>query len=202
MSSAACAVLLSRKPELGKAELIELAELGTATFGVQCDSGDPELLTDVLHWVHEFLPSVATLAHAAGMLGYDTINDVSEEQFWHICNAKVRPCFHAVLHLICSKRHRKPALSLEAALPRWSDKIRADTLLSRCLGRMSCAAPACRLAAVTFSPAQPRSGASREHATMPPPTPTWTRLPRLAGRPLSPLCQCKRQRCPCTYLPL
>lgn len=96
-SNNACAVLLSRKPELEKAELIELAALGTATFGIQCNSGDPESVADVLQWVHESLPSVAVLAHAAGTLGYDTVTYVSEEQFWSICNAKVRHLFHIML---------------------------------------------------------------------------------------------------------
>ncbi len=99
ISSVACAVLLSRNPNVSKAELIELSELGRATFGIQCDAGDSVTLAEVLSWVHEHLPAVSAVAHAAGTLGYSTIDDVTEEQFWDICHAKVR--FPLYLPLIC-----------------------------------------------------------------------------------------------------
>jgi len=81
--------MLSRNPAASKAELIELAELGSTTYNVQCDSGDPSAVAEVLGWAHEHLPAVAILAHAAGILGYDSIATVQEDQFWEICKAKV-----------------------------------------------------------------------------------------------------------------
>ncbi len=181
-SSGACAVLLSRNPEMGKAELIQLAELGSATFGVQCDSGDPESLAGVLQWVHESLPSVAVLAHAAGTLGYDTIADVSDDQFWSICNAKVRPSFPGLCNCDIFKVKFKPG-STSVVYPE-SGNIRHGNC--RYLEQMSCAAQARLSAAVTSSPAQPRCGASQEHATTLPPTPTSTLLHTHAGEPLNP----------------
>lgn len=94
MRTGACAVMLSRNPAASKTELIELAELGGTIYNVQCDSGDPSAFAEILGWAHEHLPAVATLAHAAGTLGYDSIANVPEDKFWEICNAKVGRLFN------------------------------------------------------------------------------------------------------------
>ncbi len=129
----ACAVLLSRSPKASKAELIALAELGSATFGIQCDAGDPMTMAEVLSWVHEQLPAVSVAAHAAGTLGFDTIDDVSEEQFWDICHAKVCPIPLKLLDV-----SKLAGLCSCAAMELWR-----VSWFFRCWERISCAAQPC-----------------------------------------------------------
>lgn len=89
-SGSSCAVLVSRQPKATKEELITLAKLSQCTFHVQCDTGDSGALQTVMSWTHEHLPAIGSAAHAAGALGYDTFADVTEEQFWSVCQPKVR----------------------------------------------------------------------------------------------------------------
>lgn len=83
-----CAVLTSRNPRLTKAELVALAERGAAVFVVKSDAGCPSDSRRVMLWAHENLPAIAHFAHAAGVLGFDTLDEVTPEAFWAVCAPK------------------------------------------------------------------------------------------------------------------
>ena len=85
---AGCLVLASRNPCLSRDALEELARTGVPCFTVQCDAADPEAAAKLAAWVHDRLPAVQTFAHAAGVLGYDLIQDMSPEAFKRVVAPK------------------------------------------------------------------------------------------------------------------
>lgn len=84
-------VATSRHPKLSKQELIRLVEdhPASAVFIVAADSGNAAAMQRVTSWVHENLPMVQDYVHAAGLIGLDSIADVSEDRLWEVAGPKV-----------------------------------------------------------------------------------------------------------------
>ena len=88
VGGAGCLVLTSRSPCLSQDTLEELACTGSACFVIECDAADPKAAAKLAAWAHDRLPAVQTLAHAAGVLGYDLIRDMSPEAFRRVVEPK------------------------------------------------------------------------------------------------------------------
>lgn len=63
---------------------------GASCFVVQCDSSSVVEMDSIVCWAHEHLPSINTIAHAAGVLDYASIADAQGEQVWQVAQPKVR----------------------------------------------------------------------------------------------------------------
>ena len=90
-SGSRCLVATSRRPQLSKQDLIALVEdtPSAAVFLVAADASSPRALQHVTSWAHENLPAVGNYVHAAGLIGLDSIADVSEERLWEVASPKV-----------------------------------------------------------------------------------------------------------------
>lgn len=42
-----------------------------------------------LAWVHANLPPIGTFVHAAGVIGFDTFQSMTEQAFWAVCAGKI-----------------------------------------------------------------------------------------------------------------
>ena len=88
-----CVVATSRRPQLSKQELIALVEenpnASSAIFMVAADSGDEAAMQRVTSWAHENLPAVGNYVHAAGLIGLDSISDVSDDRLWEVAHPKM-----------------------------------------------------------------------------------------------------------------
>ena len=90
-SGCKCLIATSRRPQLSKEELISLVEdhPASAVFMVAADSGSVAAMQRVTSWAHENLPVMEKFVHAAGLIGLDSIGDVSEERLWEVACPKV-----------------------------------------------------------------------------------------------------------------
>ena len=88
-----CVIATSRRPRLSKQELIALVErnpnTSSAVFMVAADSGDAAAMQHVTSWAHEHLPAVQNYIHAAGLIGLDSIAEVSEDRLWEVARPKI-----------------------------------------------------------------------------------------------------------------
>lgn len=90
-SGCPCLVATSRRPQLSKEELIRLVEdrPTSAVFMVAADSGSAAAMQRITSWAHENLPVLQDYVHAAGLIGLDSIADVSEDRLWEVACPKV-----------------------------------------------------------------------------------------------------------------
>ena len=93
-----CGVLLSRQACLAKEELAHFATHGACCYIVQCDVAHSIETNKVMGWVHEHLPIVGKIAHAAGLLGYGSIKDMTTSGFWSVAMPKVMVCIRCRLY--------------------------------------------------------------------------------------------------------
>ncbi len=63
------------------------------------DSSDPHQLAQFAAWAHENLPAVQYLVHAAGLLGFDLIPDLTPSTFKDIIAPKVGQNSHCYIYL-------------------------------------------------------------------------------------------------------
>lgn len=78
---------------MSKEKLEDLAKNSTCCFVLKGDSADLTAMNNMMKWVHEHLPSITQMVHAAGVLGHNTIMDMDESQFWHVARPKVQHVF-------------------------------------------------------------------------------------------------------------
>ena len=78
---------------MSKEKLEDLAKNGTCCFVIKGDSADLIAMNRMINWVHEHLPPITQMVHAAGVLGHNTIMDMDEIQFWHVARPKVQYVF-------------------------------------------------------------------------------------------------------------
>lgn len=62
---------------------------GVNLWVVKADSGVAAEVQAVLLWAHENMPAIEHHAHAAGVSGFDMLQDMSHEEFWAVCQPKV-----------------------------------------------------------------------------------------------------------------
>ena len=86
-------VLTSRNPQLPLDTLSQLASQGVTVFTVQADAAQPGSMADVIAWVHEHLPHVGHVAHAAGVSAHHMLPDMEDEHLWNIAKPKVETSF-------------------------------------------------------------------------------------------------------------
>ena len=55
----------------------------------RCDTADHAQVAALADWARETLPAVHTVAHAAGALGYDTLDSLDEAAWARVCAAKL-----------------------------------------------------------------------------------------------------------------
>lgn len=89
LEGSGCLVLASRNPALHLEELKSLAASECATFVVQCDTSQQHASAALVSWTREWLPAVHSFAHAAGILGYNLIPDISAATFSAVTQSKV-----------------------------------------------------------------------------------------------------------------
>lgn len=89
LEGSGCLVLASRNPALLLEELKTLAARKCAAFVVQCDTSQLQASSALVSWTHEWLPAVHTFAHAAGILGYNLIPDISAATLTAVTQSKV-----------------------------------------------------------------------------------------------------------------
>ena len=83
-------VILSRQGFVQKEELEHFARHGTCCYIVKCDVAYSTNTDGVIGWVHEHLPIIGKMVHAAGLLGYGNIQDMTTSSFWLLALPKVR----------------------------------------------------------------------------------------------------------------
>lgn len=82
-------VLASRNPELPLQTLIGLASKGVIIFTARVDAADSAAVSVLLEWVHENLPHLGQVAHAAGVSGFHMLPDMADDDLWHVAQPKV-----------------------------------------------------------------------------------------------------------------
>ena len=63
---------------------------GAAVFVAHRDASDSVHGHQLAHWLHNHLPAVQMYSHAAGLLGFDLIPDLTPQQFGSIVQPKVK----------------------------------------------------------------------------------------------------------------
>ncbi len=125
-----CVVATSRRPQLSKQELISLVEENpnpsSAVFMVAADSGNAAAMQRVTSWAHENLPATQNYVHAAGLIGLDSIADLSEDRLWEVAAPKIIGA-HAMTHAALPVRSQH-ALSSTSAV--WSQNQAAHYSIS------------------------------------------------------------------------
>ena len=86
---ASCGVILSRQGLTQREELQHFARHGACCYIVQCDIAHSLETDNVMGWIHEHLPIVGNIVHAAGLLGYGNIIDMTSSNFWQLAMPKV-----------------------------------------------------------------------------------------------------------------
>ena len=74
-------VLTSRSGTLAPEDAAEFAALGTSVVVRQCDASSPEDCAVFAAWLRESMPAVQVFAHAAGVLAFDLLPDMTEAAF-------------------------------------------------------------------------------------------------------------------------
>ena len=82
-------VILSRQGFVPKRGLEYFARHGTCCYVVKCDVACSVYTNGVIEWVHEHLPKIGKVVHAAGLLGYGNIQDMTTSDFWLLALPKV-----------------------------------------------------------------------------------------------------------------
>lgn len=65
------------------------AHAGSTTFVAHRDASEPVHGRQLAHWLHNHLPAVQLCAHAAGLPGFNLIDDLTCEQFIQVVSPKV-----------------------------------------------------------------------------------------------------------------
>jgi len=99
-----CGTILSRHPFVQYEDLVEVAKNGACCFVVECDMGQSNHVDRIMDWAHEHLPLIKKIAHAAGVLGYGSIQDMEASQFWQVAMPKVRRSVLDLCIVMCSLR--------------------------------------------------------------------------------------------------
>lgn len=97
-SAVGALVLTSRSGLLTKEQLIEISgsassSASTAIFVAYRDASRPIHSAQLAAWLHEQLPAVQTYVHAAGVLGFDLLPDLSSQEFASLLAPKAS-CVH------------------------------------------------------------------------------------------------------------
>ena len=66
-----------------------MAYSSSSCFVIQLDTCEVSAIDHVLEWAHETLACVKTIAHAAGVLGYDNVANITRDIVWDIVQPKV-----------------------------------------------------------------------------------------------------------------
>lgn len=74
-------VLTSRGGELNEAEAEQLRKLGTEVVVKACDAGDTASCAAFATWLHETMPAVQLFVHAAGLIRFDLVPDLTKDAF-------------------------------------------------------------------------------------------------------------------------
>lgn len=69
---------------------------GAGVFVAQRDASDTIHNQQLAGWLHNHLPAVQSYAHAAGVLGFDLILDLTAEQFARVVKPKASAVFFMV----------------------------------------------------------------------------------------------------------
>ena len=85
-----CGVMMSRQGIVQREELQDFARYGACCYIVQCDIAHSIETDNVMGWVHEHLPIIENIVHAAGLLGYGNIINMTKVDFWLLAMPKVR----------------------------------------------------------------------------------------------------------------
>jgi NAD(P)-dependent dehydrogenase (short-subunit alcohol dehydrogenase family) len=72
---------------------------GVRLVVLKADAGASDDMERVLTWVREELPYIQHYAHAAGVSGFDMLQDMTPSAFWQVANAKVTGAAAAATHL-------------------------------------------------------------------------------------------------------
>lgn len=75
-------------------------------FVAHRDASEPAHNRQLAHWLHNHLPAVAVFGHAAGLLGFDLIPDLTPQQFARIVSPKVCDSLFAVARCIVGSKSR------------------------------------------------------------------------------------------------
>ena len=80
---------MSRQPHLSQDNLERIADGNSSCFVIQLDTCEVSAIDHVLEWAHETSACVKTIAHAAGILGYDNVANITRDKMWDIVQPKV-----------------------------------------------------------------------------------------------------------------
>jgi len=109
-------VLTSRSGELSSNSAAELAVLGADVSVKVCDASDTASCAEFVDWLRECMPAVQVFVHAAGVLGFDLIPDMTEAAF----EAVVRPKAIGVVALAISGIPTEASLFFSSTASVWS----------------------------------------------------------------------------------
>lgn len=62
---------------------------GVAVFAVRADAAEPASMSAVLQWIHERLPALGHVVHAAGVSGHSMLQDMADADLWDVAKPKV-----------------------------------------------------------------------------------------------------------------
>ena len=82
-------VLTSRDPRLPLDVMKALATQGVTVFTVHADATDTGSISAVLAWVHEHLPHLGHVVHAAGVSDFHLLQDMENDSLWNVAKPKV-----------------------------------------------------------------------------------------------------------------
>lgn len=82
-------VVTSRTGVLPAAAAQAFAAAGVQVVALSADAANPADMARVLGWVREELPFIQHYAHAAGVSGFDMLQDLQPAAFWQVANTKV-----------------------------------------------------------------------------------------------------------------
>lgn len=82
-------MLTSRTGTLPASVTCEFTAAGCRVVVLKADAADQEDMARVLTHVRENLPHIQHYAHAAGVSGFDMLQDIQADAFWNVANAKV-----------------------------------------------------------------------------------------------------------------
>ena len=88
-------VLATRSPKLAPDTLGLLASGGVAIFTACADAADADSVAAVINWVHERLPRLGHVVHAAGVSAFHMLTDMQDDDLWNVARPKVLPCSSA-----------------------------------------------------------------------------------------------------------
>ena len=74
-------VLTSRSGTLGSEDAAEFAALGTSVIVKSCDASSEEDCVVLARWLRENMPAIQVFAHAAGVISFDLLPDMTQEVF-------------------------------------------------------------------------------------------------------------------------